>query len=587
MVTVRLVGGGNQFQGRVEVFHDGSWGTVCDDQWTLMEANVVCRQLGLDQAFSAVQGGVFGEGSGKIWMDQVKCFGDERRLSDCSFPGWERHNCKHSEDAGVICMLVRLIGGSNPFEGRVEVFHAGSWGTVCDDYWTIEDANVVCHQLGFERASKAVTSARFGEGTGNIWMDDVNCGGNERKLSECKHQGWGKHDCGHSKDAGAICIMPVRLAGGSNPSEGRVEVFHNGSWGTVCNDFWTIKNANVVCRQLGFTGGALSAITSAGFSRASGKIWMDNVDCGGNERRLKLCNHAGWGQHDCNHDEDAGVLCIPVRLTGGGNLYEGRVEVFNRGSWGTVCDTHWTLKEANVVCHQLGFEAGASAVVRSAGFGEGIGNIWMDEVNCVGHERRLIDCNHLGPGKHNCDHSKDAGVICIPVRLVIGRQITKLQGRVEVFHNGIWGTVCNDDWDIKDANVVCSQLGFVKAVETPSFYVYGTGSGKIWLDNVNCVGNESSLAECDHNQWGTHDCSHSHDANVVCAPGPHYSPPTSPKPKGMYFIFIAKKYRQTNCGENAFSEGQVCAPGSYSSPPISPKLKGVSRKNTNLTFQNA
>ena len=61
-----------------------------------------------------------------------------------------------------------------------------------------------------------------------------------------------------------------------------------------------------------------------------------------------------------------------------------------------------------------------------------------------------------------------------------------------MFHNGIWGTVCNDDWDIKDANVVCSQLGFVKAVETPSFYVYGTGSGQIWLDHVNCVGDESS-----------------------------------------------------------------------------------------------
>ena len=105
---------------------------------------------------------------------------------------------------------------------------------------------------------------------------------------------------------------------------------------------------------------------------------------------------------------------MTVRLTGGANLYEGRVEVFHRDSWGTVCDAHWTVKEANVVCRQLGFEAGASAAVRSAGFGEGIGNIWMDEVNCVGHERRLIDCNHLGLGKHNCDHSKDAGVICIP-----------------------------------------------------------------------------------------------------------------------------------------------------------------------------
>ena len=105
-------------------------------------------------------------------------------------------------------LTVRLIGGSNPFEGRVEVFHNGSWGTVCDDQWTIEDANVVCRQLDFEGALKAVASAHFGEGTGNIWMDDVNCVGNERKLTECKHQGWGKHNCGHSKDAGAICIIP-------------------------------------------------------------------------------------------------------------------------------------------------------------------------------------------------------------------------------------------------------------------------------------------------------------------------------------------------------------------------------------------
>ena len=88
------------------------------------------------------------------------------------------------------------------------MFHNGSWGTVCDDQWTIEDANVVCRQLNFEGALKAVTSARFGEGTGNIWMDDVNCVGNERILTECKHQGWGKHNCGHSKDAGAICIIP-------------------------------------------------------------------------------------------------------------------------------------------------------------------------------------------------------------------------------------------------------------------------------------------------------------------------------------------------------------------------------------------
>ena len=88
------------------------------------------------------------------------------------------------------------------------MFHNGSWGTVCDDQWTIEDANVVCRQLDFEGALKAVASAHFGEGTGNIWMDDVYCVGNERILTECIHQGWGKHNCGHSEDAGAICIIP-------------------------------------------------------------------------------------------------------------------------------------------------------------------------------------------------------------------------------------------------------------------------------------------------------------------------------------------------------------------------------------------
>ena len=88
------------------------------------------------------------------------------------------------------------------------MFHNGSWGTVCDDQRTIEDANVVCRQLDFEGALKAVASAHFGEGTENIWMDDVYCVGNERILTECIHQGWGKHNCGHSEDAGAICIIP-------------------------------------------------------------------------------------------------------------------------------------------------------------------------------------------------------------------------------------------------------------------------------------------------------------------------------------------------------------------------------------------
>ena len=106
------------------------------------------------------------------------------------------------------------------------------------------------------------------------------------------------------------CIgVAVRLVGGSSYNEGRVEVYYNGKWGTVCDDGWDDTDAGVVCRQLGF-GSSGTAVGSAGFGQRLGSIWLNSVMCTGSESTLASCGHLGVGiTSSCNHNEDAGVIC--------------------------------------------------------------------------------------------------------------------------------------------------------------------------------------------------------------------------------------------------------------------------------------
>merc|ERR1711970_764606 len=171
--SIRLTGGRDETEGNVEVYHEGVWGGICDDEWDKDEAKVACKSLGYPGADIATNGARYGYSPAVIWMDNMYCYGTEKTLDKCRFDGWGTHDCERTEAAGVRCtphppsttttttpvpkipmvhvakdMDIRLAGGRTAKEGRIEMkFDDGPWGVACGDGWGVREAIVACKQL--------------------------------------------------------------------------------------------------------------------------------------------------------------------------------------------------------------------------------------------------------------------------------------------------------------------------------------------------------------------------------------------------------------------------------------------------------
>lgn len=162
--------------------------------------------------------------------------------------------------------------------------------------------------------------------------------------------------------------------------------------------------------------------------------------------------------------------------------------------------------------------------LRGAFFGTGEGDIIASNAFCTGTEARLLDCTLSY--SFFCFHYEDAGVICAsnePQNCTIGdirlqEGSNPHEGRVEVCLHGRWGSICDDNWDSKDAAVVCRQLNYTTNGEPYAIRNarFGPGGGLIILDEVLCRGNETTLLSCRAQELGSHNCLPTEDAGVFC-----------------------------------------------------------------------
>ncbi|KAK2830697.1 hypothetical protein Q5P01_018628 [Channa striata] len=205
--VVKLTGGTGRCDGRVELWRDGRWGTVCDDQWSLRDADVVCAQLKCGYALNVTgQGGSFPPGRGPIFRDELNCTGNEENLWACP-AAQDESDCGHKEDAGVVCSemkAIRLTGGLDRCAGILEVHRNGSWGTVCDNCWNKQLASMVCSMLqcGAEPLKYTQFDPPLKHNNGTLYY--YGCYPKAQSLWQCGEYTI-PHLCKDSKASGVIC----------------------------------------------------------------------------------------------------------------------------------------------------------------------------------------------------------------------------------------------------------------------------------------------------------------------------------------------------------------------------------------------
>ena len=414
---------------------------------------------------------------------------------------------------------VRLADGMNAREGRVEVYLDGQWGTVCDHDFDLVDADVVCRQLGHGAAQEVRANAAFGEGSGPIQMDAVACQGREDRLTQCAYTDTRFTDCGHSRDVGVVCSATgvVVTPTGLTVVEGQSETYTVKLTSVPTGDVTISPTGTVDATVTQGARGGVFTTTNWNEAQTFTVTATDDTDVEGLEN-IFITHTASGGGYDSVQTPQVRVSIIdndapPDQVTGV------EVEAATEAlvvSWMAALDVtgykvQW--KSDGQVYHATREHVITSgATTRTDITGLSVGTLYTVRVIAT----RSGSVDGLPSAEATGTPVASGGTTVGGKVRLVDPNGGKFKGRVEIFYDGQWGTVCDDGFDDQAARVVCNQLGHAGTPQALSEAPFGEGTGPIWLDDVACQGNEGSLADCTHRGWGIQDCGHDEDVGVTC-----------------------------------------------------------------------
>uniref|UniRef100_A0A3B5Q675 SRCR domain-containing protein n=1 Tax=Xiphophorus maculatus TaxID=8083 RepID=A0A3B5Q675_XIPMA len=296
--SVRLVQGTNRCSGRLEVKTDQSWSSVCEKDFDLQDAEVVCREIGCGPP-SVHQGALYGEAEAPVGSREFLCEGSESALLKCSSrKSSGRNSCSPDN--------IRLVGEASRCAGRLEMLHQEewrpSWSSVCEKDFDLHYAEVVCREIGCGPPS-VHQGALYGEAEAPVGSREFLCEGSESALLNCSsRKSSGRNSCSPGQAVGLTCSDQdnIRLVGEASRCAGRLERKHLEKWRPVdvMNPYWDMNSVAAVCAKLD-CGSAVSA-------RKSGREFL----CEGSESALLNCSsRKSSGRNSCSPGQAVGLTC--------------------------------------------------------------------------------------------------------------------------------------------------------------------------------------------------------------------------------------------------------------------------------------